>query len=153
MRHFTTIGTDQCRNGSSNFLIPYREQPRSTRIVVAYPRPAFSATKRTNNAPINFDQQEVQVSRGHTGRPGGSVGNLETFWSRDTSSSLGAVIRTWIFPRIMPNNKWRTMTSWVHKIRLRGRRGKRTAESFSRLKLRQAPQKEGGEILRDLPPV
>ena len=26
----------------------YREQPRSTRIVVAYPRPAFSATNRTN---------------------------------------------------------------------------------------------------------
>ena len=26
---------------------PYREQPRSTRIVVAYPRPAFSATNRT----------------------------------------------------------------------------------------------------------
>ena len=30
--------------------------PRSTRIVVAYPRPAFSATKRTNYAPISFDQ-------------------------------------------------------------------------------------------------
>ena len=29
-------------------LTPYREQPRSTRIVVAYPRPAFSATNRTN---------------------------------------------------------------------------------------------------------
>ena len=29
-------------------LLPYREQPRSTRIVVAYPRPAFSATNRTN---------------------------------------------------------------------------------------------------------
>ena len=27
---------------------PYREQPRSTRIVVAYPRPAFSAGNRTN---------------------------------------------------------------------------------------------------------
>ena len=27
---------------------PYREQPRSTRIVVAYPRPAFSTTNRTN---------------------------------------------------------------------------------------------------------
>ena len=27
---------------------PYREQPRSTRVVVAYPRPAFSATNRTN---------------------------------------------------------------------------------------------------------
>ena len=28
---------------------PFREQPRSTRIVVAYPRPAFSATNRTNS--------------------------------------------------------------------------------------------------------
>ena len=28
---------------------PYREQPRSTRIVVAYPRPAFSAANRTNS--------------------------------------------------------------------------------------------------------
>ena len=27
---------------------PYREQPRSTRFVVAYPRPAFSATNRTS---------------------------------------------------------------------------------------------------------
>ena len=44
---------------------PYREQLRSTRIVVAYPRPAFSATKRTNYAPTSFDQQ-VQVSQGHT---------------------------------------------------------------------------------------
>ena len=30
------------------FFTPYREQPRSTRIVVAYPRLAFSATNRTN---------------------------------------------------------------------------------------------------------
>ena len=64
-RHFTSNGTDQCHNGSSNLLIPYREQPRSTWIVVAYPRPEFSATKRTNHAPINFDQQ-TQVSQGHT---------------------------------------------------------------------------------------
>ena len=35
---------------------PYREQPRSTRIVVAYPRPAFSATNRTH-VPTSFDQQ------------------------------------------------------------------------------------------------
>ena len=61
----TSNGTDQCQNGSSNLLNPYREQPRSTRIVVAYPRQAFSATKRTNYAPISFDQQ-VQVSQGHT---------------------------------------------------------------------------------------
>ena len=46
---------------------PYsiREQPRSTRNVVAYPRPAFSAKKRKNYAPTSFDQQ-VQVSQGHT---------------------------------------------------------------------------------------
>ena len=48
-----------------NLLTPYREQPRSTRIVVAYPRPAFSAIKRTNYASISFDQQ-VQVSQGYT---------------------------------------------------------------------------------------
>ena len=57
MRHFTSNGTDQYQNGLSNFLIAYREQPRSTRIIVAYPGPAFSATKRTNHAPIRFDQQ------------------------------------------------------------------------------------------------
>ena len=47
-------------------------------------------------------------------------------------------------------NKWRTISSSVHKIWLHGRRGKGTAESFSREKSRQAPQKEGGrEILCD----
>ena len=61
----TSNGTDQYQNGSSNLLTPYREQPRSTRIIVAYPRPAFSATKRTNYAPTSFDQR-VQVSQGHT---------------------------------------------------------------------------------------
>ena len=65
IRHFTSNGTDQCRNGSSNLLAPYQEQPRLTRIVVDYPRPAFSATRRTNHAPISFDQQ-AQVSQGHT---------------------------------------------------------------------------------------
>ena len=43
----------------------------------------------------------------------------------------------------MPNG-WRTIKSLVHKIRLHDRRGKGMAESFSREKLRQAPQKEGG---------
>ena len=53
----------------------------------------------------------------------------------------------------MPNG-WRTIKSLVHKIRLHGRRGKGMAESFSREKLRHAPQKEGGwQILCDLPPV
>ena len=48
----------------------------------------------------------------------------------------------------MPN-KWRTINSLVHKIRLHGRRGKGTAESCSREKSRHAPQKEDGEILCD----
>ena len=44
----------------------------------------------------------------------------------------------------MPNG-WRTIKSLVHKIRLHGRRGKGImVESFSREKLRHAPQKEGG---------
>ena len=48
-----------------------------------------------------------------------------------------------------PTSKWRVFNSLVQKNRLHGRRGKGTAESFSREKLRQAPQKEGGEILCD----
>ena len=52
----------------------------------------------------------------------------------------------------MPNG-WRTIKSSVHKIRLHGRRGKGMAESLSREKLRQAPQKEGGwKVLGDFPP-
>ena len=47
-------------------FIPYREQPRSTRIVVAYPRPAFSATNRTNMFQPVLINNSVQVSQGHT---------------------------------------------------------------------------------------
>ena len=56
--------------------------------------------------------------------------------------------------KIKMPNRWRTIKSLVHKIRLHGRRGKGMAESFSREKLRQAPQKEGGwKILCYLLPV
>ena len=61
----TGNGTDQYQNGSSNLLTPFREQSRSTRNVVAYPRPAFSAKKRKNYAPTSFDKK-IQVSQGHT---------------------------------------------------------------------------------------
>ena len=37
---------------------PYREQPRSTRIVVAYPRPAFSATNRTKFCHTSYKNKE-----------------------------------------------------------------------------------------------
>ena len=69
MPHFTPRtrnGNDQCQNGPPNLLPPYREQPRSTRIIVAYPPPALSVSKRINNAPISVDQQAQQVSQGHT---------------------------------------------------------------------------------------
>ena len=47
--------------------------------------------------------------------------------------------------RIKMPNGWRTIKSLVHKTRLHNsRRGKEMAESFSREKLRHAPQKEGG---------
>ena len=52
-------GTDQCRNASSNVLIPYREQLRLTRIVVAHPRPAFSATRRSRQITL----QSVLINR------------------------------------------------------------------------------------------
>ena len=47
-----------------------------SQIVVAYPRPAFSATKRTNHALINFDQQ-VRVSQGYTWYINKKNGNTE----------------------------------------------------------------------------
>ena len=50
-----TPANNQTVNQTS--FTPYREQPRSTRIVVAYPRPAFSATNRTNTF-----QQPVLIS-------------------------------------------------------------------------------------------
>ena len=131
----TSNGTDQYQNGSSNLLTPYREQPRSTRNVVAYPRPAFSAKKRENYAPTSFDQQ-FQVAQGHT------------LYRKKKNRN------TEVHTKIKMPNGWRTINSLVHKIRLHGRRGKGMAESFSRQKSRHAPQKEGGlKILCDLPPV
>ena len=41
---------------------PYREQPRSTRTVVAYPRPAFSATNRTNTfQPVLINNSKFRL--------------------------------------------------------------------------------------------
>ena len=65
MRHFTRYGTGQCQNSSSNLLTPYREQPRSTRIVVACIWQVFSATNSTHHSPTTFDRQ-AQVSHGRT---------------------------------------------------------------------------------------
>ena len=70
------------------------------------------------------------------------------------SLNLGAVTRIGDFPHKKKKpNKWRTINSLVHKVRLHDRRGNGTAESFSQEKIRQAPQKEDGENLCDLSPV
>ena len=63
-RCLTRNSTDQCQISSSNLLTPYREQPPSTQIVVAYPRLALPETKRTNYAPTRFFGQQAQVSQG-----------------------------------------------------------------------------------------
>ena len=49
MRLYSGNGTDQYQNDSPKLLTPYREQPRSTRIVVAYPRLASCLSNKTDN--------------------------------------------------------------------------------------------------------
>ena len=76
------------------------------------------------------------------GRPGSSEvpRNPLTRWDVSSIPANG------IFLTKKQKNKTKkiSMKSLVHKIRLHGRRGKGMAESFSREKLRHAPQKEGG---------
>ena len=50
-------------------FIPYREQPRSTRIVVAYRRPAFSAKNRTNTfQPVLINNSKFLKATNRTKR-------------------------------------------------------------------------------------
>ena len=76
---------------------PYREQPRSTRIVVAYPRPAFSATNLFMCVffPSILDIKFVgRTSRGHTGRRSHGVSHPSSFcgaclhFSREKDSAI-----------------------------------------------------------------
>ena len=53
MRHLMSNGTDQCRNGSSNLIIPYREQPRLSRI---------EQPERGIPSPIGRKPSEVESS-------------------------------------------------------------------------------------------
>ena len=52
----------------------------------------------------------------NTGRPGVSVGNLETFWRWDVSANFGAVTRTGIFPHKKKKKK-KCQTSGERLIR------------------------------------
>ena len=98
---------------SKGFIKPpysIREQPRSTRNVVAYPRPAFSAKNRKNYAPTSFDQQ-VQVSQGHTfcteirkiEIPRSMVVEALNWWSRRASQhpAVQSPVHSWKSPTIL----------------------------------------------------
>ena len=52
VRYFTRHCADQFQNNTSKVLTLLEEQPRSTRIVIAYPRPTFSA-KKANKSRSN----------------------------------------------------------------------------------------------------
>ena len=83
---------------------------------------------------------------GTTGRPGSSEvpRNPLTRWDVSSTPANGIFLTKKLKNKIEMPNGWRTIKSLVHKIRLHSRRGKGMAGSFSREKLRHAPQKEGG---------
>ena len=88
----------------------------------------------------------LYVMTNAAGRPGSSEvpRNPLTRWDVSSIPANGIFLtKIQKNKKKMPNG-WRTIKSLVHKIRLHGRRGKGMAESFSREKLRHAPQKEGG---------
>ena len=80
------------------------------------------------------------------GRPGSLEvpRNPLTRWDVSSIPAKGIFLTKKIKLKLKMPNGWRTIKSLVHKIRLNSRRGKGMTESFSREKLRHAPQKEGG---------
>ena len=83
-------------------LTPYREQPRSTRIVVAYPRPAFSATNRTNTfqpvliSLIADGPHHYHPACGHKGSSHLSLVHALQFVYRDASSAVLQLVNQWL---------------------------------------------------------
>ena len=137
----------------------YVEQKKSKlKTVPISGRPGSSEVPRNPLVGQNLPESYVEQKKSKlktvpiSGRPGNSEvpRNPLTRWDMSSIPANG------IFLTKKQKNKCPTerLKSLVHKIRLHGRRGKGMAESFSREKLRHAPQKEGGrEILCDLPPV
>ena len=79
------------------------------------------------------------------GRPGSSEvpRNPLTRWDVSSIPANGIFLTKKKKKKKKMPHGWRMIKSLVHQIRLHGRRGKGMAESFSREKLRHAPQKEG----------
>ena len=98
----TSNGTDQYQNGSSNLLTPYREQPRSTWNVVAYPRPAFSAKKRKNYAPTKLLKATHRTEIRKNEIPRSMVVEALSWWSRRASQH--PAVQSPVHPRRSPTN-------------------------------------------------
>ena len=101
--------------------------------------------RKVNIYPENIIFRGLNLVQYLAGRPGSSEVHRNPLRRWDVSSMANGIFLTkkQKKQKKMPNG-WRTIKSLVHKIRLHGRRGKGMAESFSREKLRHAPQKEGG---------
>ena len=133
----------------------HKEVPRSTGHIVVTTR--YSDQFYLNRDPNRDKRTRVikKVSKDScycisystiAGRPGSSEvpRNPLTRWDVSSIPANGIFLTKKLKNKIKMPNGWRTIKSLVHKIRLHGRRGKGMAESFSREKLRHAPQKEGG---------
>ena len=86
---------------------PYREQPRSIRIVVAYPRPAFSATNRTNSfQPVLINKKSKFLKATHRTKirkieiPRSMVVEALSWWSRRASQhpAVQSPVHPWKSP-------------------------------------------------------
>ena len=143
----------------TSFTPYYREQPRSTRIVFAYPRPAFSATNRTNTFQpatrnlLTLGRECASLKKPHESRPFAAPCGPRR--------KKNDVVRDQLFPQNLPvrafdsraqgfspplarqrsscpppspkknrARQWRKINSWVQKIRLHDRRGKGTSPIF-----------------------
>ena len=87
---------------------PYREQPRSIRIVVAYPRPAFSATNRTNTfQPVLINNSKFLKATHRTKIrkieiPRSTV--VEALSWRSRRASQHPAVQSPVHPRKIPTN-------------------------------------------------
>ena len=105
----------------------------------------FSSGAQALHQPGAIRPNSLCIYR-NTGRPGSSEvpRNPLARWDVSSIPANGIFLTKKQKNKIKMPNGWRTIKSLVHKIRLHSRRGKGMAESFSREKLRHAPQKEGG---------
>ena len=131
----TSNGTDQYQNGSSNLLTPYREQPRSTRNVVAL----RDCLKKNQSTPI--DLLSIPCYRGK---------NVQTFrWDQKAANSLLLCIsrRRWsivLHAVAFQRNSHGKMLSGINQVRLGSKPSYYCTPEKARVKLPRAMR--GGTV-------